>query len=58
MKGNSMTNQKQPSRRNHSPGPKPGPQQGGGQNPGQQSQGSGNDKNPKEPFDQKSDSDT
>jgi hypothetical protein len=58
MKGNSMTNQNQPSRRNQSPGQKPGQQQGGGQKPGQQSQGSGNDKNPKEPFDQKSDSDT
>jgi hypothetical protein len=55
MKGNSMTNQNQLGQRNQS---KPGQQQGGGQKPGQQSQGSGNDKNPKEPFDQKSDSDT
>jgi hypothetical protein len=60
MKGNSMTNQNKPGQLNQSP-QKPGQQQGGGPKPGQpgqQSQAPGNDKNPKEPFDQKSDSDT
>ncbi len=53
-----MTNQQQPGQRNQSRDQKPGQQQGGGQGPGQQSQSPGSDKNPKEPFDQKSDSDT
>jgi len=53
-----MTNKQQPGQRNQSRDQKPGQQQGGGQRPGQQNQSSDNDKNPKEPFDQKSDSDT
>jgi hypothetical protein len=59
MKGNSMTNQNQPGQHNQSPGQKPGQQQGGGQKPDQQSQapGKGN-RNPKEQFDQTSDTDT
>ena len=54
-----MTNQNQPGQHNQSPGQKPGQQQGGGQKQGQQSQapGKGN-KNPKEPLDQTSDTDT
>ena len=53
-----MTNQ-QSGQRNQSRDQKPGQQQGGGgQKPGQQSQAPGNDKNSKEPFDQKSDTDT
>jgi hypothetical protein len=59
MKGNTMTNQNKPGQQNQSPGQKPGQQQGGGQKPGQQSQSPGkDDKNPKEPYDQKSNSDT
>jgi hypothetical protein len=62
MKGNAMTNQQQPGQQNQSRDQKPGQQQGGGERPGQQSQAPGNDKipnnNSKEPFDQKSDSDT
>jgi hypothetical protein len=59
MKGNTMTNQNQPGQQNQSPGQKPGQQQGGGLKPGQQSQAPGkDDKNPKEPYDQKSNSDT
>jgi len=59
VKGNNMTNQNQPGQHNQSPGQKPGQQQGGGQKPGQQSQapGKGN-RNPKEQFDQTSDTDT
>ena len=54
-----MTNQNQPGQQNQSLGQKPGQQQGGGQKPGQQSQAPGkDDKIPKEPYDQKSDSDT
>jgi hypothetical protein len=42
-----------------SPGQKPDQQQGGGQKPGQQSQAPAKgDKKPKEPHDQRSDSDT
>lgn len=54
-----MTNQNQPGQHNQSPGQKPGQQQGGGQKPVQQSQapGKGN-RNPKEQFDQTSDTDT
>jgi hypothetical protein len=60
MKGNNMTNQnQQPGQQNQAPGLKPGQQQGGGQKPGQQSQTPSKDpKNPKEPHDQRSDSDT
>jgi hypothetical protein len=59
MKGNTMTNQNKPGQQNQSPGQKPGQQEGGGQKPGQQSQSPGkDDKNPKEPYDQKSNSDT
>jgi hypothetical protein len=55
MKGNNMTNQNQPGQQ----APTPGQQQGGGPKPGQQSQAPGKgDKNPKEPYDQRSDSDT
>jgi hypothetical protein len=44
---------------NQGPGQKPGQQQGGGSKPGQQSQAPGKDKrNPKEQFDQTSDTDT
>ena len=54
-----MTNQNQPGQQNQSPGQKPGQQQGGGQKPGQQSQAPGKDnRNPKEPLDQTSDTDT
>ena len=54
-----MTNQNQLGQQNQSPGQKPGQQQGGGQKPGQQSQAPGKgDKNPKEPHDQTSHSDT
>ena len=51
-----MTNQKQqPGQQNQAPGR----QQGGGQKPGQQSQTPSKEtKNPKEPHDQRSDSDT
>jgi hypothetical protein len=59
MKGNNMTNQNQPGQQNQSPGQKPGQQQGGGQKPGQQSQAPGKgDKNPKEPHEQTSNTDT
>jgi hypothetical protein len=59
MKGSTMTNQSQPGQQNQSLGQKPGQQQGGGQKPGQQSQAPAKgDKNPKEPHDQRSDSDT
>jgi type VI secretion system secreted protein VgrG len=59
MKGNTMTNQNQPGQTNQPPGQKPGQQQGGGQKPGRQSQAlAKGDKNPKEPHDQTSDSDT
>jgi hypothetical protein len=59
MKGNNMTNQNQPGQQNQTPGQNPGQQQGGGQKPGQQSQAPGKgDKNPKEPQEQKSNSDT
>jgi hypothetical protein len=58
MKGNIMTSQNQPGQQNQAPGQKPG-QQGGGQKPGQQSQTPGKDaKNPKEPHEQTSNSDT
>jgi hypothetical protein len=50
-----MTNQSQPGQQNQSPGQ----QQGGGQKPGQQSQAPAKgDKNPKEPLDQTSNTDT
>jgi hypothetical protein len=59
MKGNDMTRQNQPGQHSQSPGQKPGQQQGGGQKPGQQSQDSGKgNRNPKEPLDQTSDTDT
>ena len=59
MKGNTMTNQNQPGQPNRPPGQKFGQQQGGGQKPGQQSQAPAKgDKNPKEPHDQTSDTDT
>jgi hypothetical protein len=60
MKGNNMTNQsQQPGQQNQAPGQRPGQQQGGGQKPGQQSQAPGkDDKEPKAPHDQRSDSDT
>ena len=55
-----MTNQNQPGgQQNQSPDQKPGQQQGAGQKSGQQSQAPGkDDKNPKLPHDQTSDSDT
>jgi hypothetical protein len=57
MKGNNMTNQIQPGEQKQTPGQKPS--QGGGLNPGQQSQAPGKgDRNPKEPLDQTSDTDT
>ncbi|MGC2026892.1 hypothetical protein [Bradyrhizobium sp.] len=59
MKGNNMTNQKQPGQQNQAPDQKPGQQQGGGSKPGQQSQAPGKgDRNPKEQLDQTSDTDT
>jgi hypothetical protein len=59
MKGNNMTSQNEPGQYSQSPGQKPGQQQGGGQKPGQQSQASGKgNRNPKEPLDQTSDTDT
>jgi hypothetical protein len=59
MKGNNMTNQNQPGQRNQAPGQKPGQQQGGGPKPGQQGQAPGKgDRNPKEPLDQTSNTDT
>jgi hypothetical protein len=58
-KGNNMTNQNQPGRQNQASGQKPDQQKGGGLKPGQQSQASGKgDRNPKEPLDQTSDTDT
>jgi hypothetical protein len=58
MKGNKMSNQNQPGQQNQTPGQKSG-QQGGGEKPGQQSQTPGKGvKNPKDPHDQRSDSDT
>jgi len=54
-----MTNQSQPGQQNQKPAPKPVQQQGGGQKPGQQSQASAkDDKHPKVPHDQTSDTDT
>jgi len=55
-----MTNENQPGQQNQAPGQKPGQQQGGGSEPGgQQSQAPGKDnRNPKEPLDQTSSSDT
>ena len=54
-----MTNQSQPGQRNQTTDPNPGQQQGGGQKPGQQSQASAkDDKHPKVPHDQTSDTDT
>ena len=57
-----MTNQNQPGQQNQAPGQKPGQQQGGGPKPGQQSQapgkGSKGGRNPKEPLDQTSNTDT
>ncbi len=58
-----MTNQNQPGQQNQSPDQKPGQklgqQQGGGRTPGQQSQAPAkDDKNPKVPHDQTSDSNT
>jgi hypothetical protein len=59
MKGNNMTNQNQPGQQNQAPGQKPGQQHGGGSKPGQQSQAPGKDnRNPKGPLDQTSNSDT
>jgi hypothetical protein len=60
MKGNGMTNQnRHGGQQNHAPGQTPGQHQGVGQKPGQQSQAPGkDDKNPKEPYDQTSTSDT
>jgi hypothetical protein len=55
MEGNNMTNQNQHNQQTQTPGQ----QQGGGPKPGQQSQAPGKgDKTPKEPYDQRSDSDT
>jgi hypothetical protein len=54
-----MTNQSQPGQQNQTPAPNPGQQQGGGRKPGQQSQASAkDDKHPKVPNDQTSDTDT
>ena len=56
-----MTNQSQPGQQNQKPTPNPGQQQGGGQKPGQQSQSQASakdDKHPKVPHDQTSDTDT
>jgi hypothetical protein len=59
MKGNNMTNQNQPGQPNQTPGQKSGQQQGAGQKQGQQSQAPGKgDRNPKQPLDQTSNSDT
>jgi len=59
MKGNNMSTQNLLGQRNQSPGQRPGQQQGGGQKPDQQSQASAKgEKNPKEPHDQTSDTDT
>jgi hypothetical protein len=51
-----MTNQNQPGQPNQPSGRRPGQEHDGGQKPGQQSQAP--DKNPKEPYDQTSDTDT
>jgi hypothetical protein len=49
----------QPGQQNQSPGQKPAQQQGGGQKPGQQSQAPAKDnKNPREPHEQASNTDT
>jgi hypothetical protein len=54
-----MTNQNQLGEPNQPSGQRPGQQHGGGQKPGQQSQAPAKgDKNPKEPYDQTSDTDT
>jgi hypothetical protein len=54
-----MTNQNQPGQPNQPSGQRPGHQHGGGQKPGQQSQAPAKgDENPKEPYDQTSDTDT
>ena len=54
-----MTNQNQPGQPNQTPGQKSGQQQGAGQKQGQQSQAPGKgDRNPKQPLDQTSNSDT
>ena len=59
MKGNNMTNQNQPGQQNQAPGQKPGQQQGGGRKPGQQSQAPvKEDRTPKVPHEQTSDTDT
>jgi hypothetical protein len=59
MKGNNLTNQNQPGQQNQAPGQKPGQQQGGGQKPGQQSQKpGGGDRNPRQPDEQTSNTDT
>jgi hypothetical protein len=57
-KGNIMTNP-QLGQQNQSPAQKPGQQQGGGTKPGQQNQAPAQDDKPaKEPYDQRSDTDT
>ena len=54
-----MTNQSQPGQPNRPAGQRPGQQHSGGQKPSQQSQAPAkDDKNPKEPYDQTSDTDT
>jgi hypothetical protein len=54
-----MTNQNQPAQPNQPSGQRPGQRHGGGQKPGQQSQAPAKgDKNPEEPYDQTSDTDT
>jgi hypothetical protein len=59
MTGNNMTNQNEPGQLNQAPGQKPGQQQGGGSKPGQQSQAPGKEnRNPKKPLNQTSNSDT
>jgi hypothetical protein len=58
-KGNDMMKQNEPRQQNQSPGRKPAQQQGGGQKPGQQRQAPANDdKDPREPHWQTSDTDT
>jgi len=54
-----MTNQNQPGQPNQPAGRRPGQQHDGGQKPGQQSQAPAKgDENPKEPYNQTSDTDT
>ena len=54
-----MPNPTQAGQQNQSPAQKPGQQQNGGQKPGQQSQATAKgDKNPKEPHEQASNTDT